>query len=507
MKLLLGPILSFKGIEGNQWKVSCLYVTNADIPLLEYSVDKGVVDTATAKIIFESGEKKAWRFDLAIELNQREQSVSFCLKDLPNYGAKFHVPPHGNIPKIAYGSCNGFSLLKDMKKVEDKNFLWKDMAQKHSQGPYHILTMGGDQVYADQIWEAVPSIKKWAQKSRSKRITAPFTITMKKEVDDFYFKLYCERWSQPEVQKMFSSVPTIMMWDDHDIFDGWGSHLEAEQASPVFQGIFDSAKRHFNCFQQQLSAAERHPFSLGTPQSFSTGFVVGKLALLVLDMRSERTNNQVLSAETWKSLYQWMDTLPETAQHVYILSSIPVVHPDFGLIEGLLGVFPGQQELEDDLRDHWHSRGHRAERLRLIHRLLVLSEKHRVTILSGDVHVAALGVVQSERNKDNDSRAQVINQFTSSGIVHPAPPGAVLLALKILGAQKEHIDQGITAELINFPGSGHSFIGSRNWLSLEPDTKDDRVWANWFVESEINKNQPPYTKVIHPLHYKQTAAK
>jgi hypothetical protein len=38
------------------------------------------------------------------------------------------------------------------------------------------------------------------------------------------------------------------------------------------------------------------------------------------------------------------------------------------LLEKLLGIFPGRQELEDDLRDQWLSIPHRQERLRLIHR-------------------------------------------------------------------------------------------------------------------------------------------
>ena len=40
-----------------------------------------------------------------------------------------------------------------------------------------------------------------------------------------------------------------MMWDDHDIFDGWGSYSDEEQASPVFQTIFDAARAAFIKFQ------------------------------------------------------------------------------------------------------------------------------------------------------------------------------------------------------------------------------------------------------------------
>ncbi len=75
----------------------------------------------------------------------------------------------------------------------------------------------------------------------------------------------------------------------------------------------------------------------------------------------------------------------------------------------MFGFLPGQQELEDDLRDHWTSPPHLQERLRSVHRLLKFSAETecRVTILSGDVHVAAVGVIESDRN-DVPLNARVI---------------------------------------------------------------------------------------------------
>jgi phosphodiesterase/alkaline phosphatase D-like protein len=46
-------------------------------------------------------------------------------------------------------------------------------------------------------------------------------------------------------------IPTVMMWDDHDIFDGWGSFSEPMQHSPVFQTLFNHARRAFWVFQLQ----------------------------------------------------------------------------------------------------------------------------------------------------------------------------------------------------------------------------------------------------------------
>ena len=43
---------------------------------------------------------------------------------------------------------------------------------------------------------------------------------MAARVRRFCFNLYRDRRHQPEVEAMLSSTPTVMMWDDHDSFDG-----------------------------------------------------------------------------------------------------------------------------------------------------------------------------------------------------------------------------------------------------------------------------------------------
>lgn len=45
-----------------------------------------------------------------------------------------------------------------------------------------------------------------------------------------------------------------MTWDDHDIFDGWGSYPDTLQNCPVFQGCYQAAKRFYLLFQQHTTA-------------------------------------------------------------------------------------------------------------------------------------------------------------------------------------------------------------------------------------------------------------
>ena len=84
---------------------------------------------------------------------------------------------------------------------------------------------------------------------------------------------------------------------------------------------------------------------------------------------------------------------------------------------------------------------------------------------------------------------------TSSGIVHPAPPALMSFALEFLSRNPEHVDRGIRTSLLEFLGTRRRFIMARNWLGLEPDGEDGRIWVNWYVEGEDD----PYTKAIHPV--------
>ncbi|MDR2155264.1 MAG: alkaline phosphatase family protein [Burkholderiaceae bacterium] len=497
MTKILGPVLGFRGVSACGWRVSILIVTDGAAPRIEVVAPAEIAVTAPRKIS-KSGNRTAWRSDVTIA-QKPDAETEVCYRIGARQTHAFTVPGSNMMPRMAYGSCNGFSEPKAMKSVDENNRLWGVLFNKHAEQPYHLMLHGGDQVYADSLWAVVPAMRDWAELPFKEGNKAKFTPQMKAAVDKFYFDLYCTRWSQPKVAEVLASIPSVMMWDDHDITDGWGSYNTERQHSEVFQGLFESARRHFAAFQLHGSAQDEESSVFFKPdKGFSFGHVFGKLGLVVLDMRSERSQTQVLGKESWNSVFNWIDQHKEL-DHLFVMSSIPVVHPSLGLLESLLKLVPGQQELEDDFKDHWSSRSHLAERLRLVHRLLNFSaaEKTRVTILSGDVHVAALGIIESQRNVAATCNSQVINQLTSSGIVHPPPSALTAFALDRLFDNKEDIDRGITLVMEKFPGTQKRFLAERNWLSLEPDAPDgaNRIWANWFTES----TQEPYTKVIHPV--------
>ena len=80
----------------------------------------------------------------------------------------------------------------------------------------HALIMLGDQVYAD---ETSPATQERIRQRRD------ITTGAKDQVADFeeYTWLYSESWTDPDVRWLLSTVPTSMIFDDHDVRDDWNT--------------------------------------------------------------------------------------------------------------------------------------------------------------------------------------------------------------------------------------------------------------------------------------------
>ena len=68
---------------------------------------------------------------------------------------------------------------------------------------------------------------------------------------------------------MLATIPSIMMWDDHDIFDGWGSYPEDLQTCDVYPEIYKAAVRHFRLFQLRSTRNVTLLAGGGTPSHYS----------------------------------------------------------------------------------------------------------------------------------------------------------------------------------------------------------------------------------------------
>jgi hypothetical protein len=109
----------------------------------------------------------------------------------------------------------------------------------------------------------------------------------------------------------------------------------------------------------------------------------------------------------------------------------------------------------------------------------------KVTLVSGDVHVAGACVIESKLPRHGIDGAGKIYQLISTGVVHPAPAVLAVHFLESIGANQEQIDYGITGTMLPVSARGRYLIAARNWLAIEPDeggTGKTRLWANWHIE-------------------------
>jgi len=76
------------------------------------------------------------------------------------------------------------------------------------------LLLLGDQVYADEV---SPETAEFIRSRRN--VDEPPGV----EVADFeeYTRLYRESWSDPDIRWLLSTVPSVMIFDDHDVHDDW----------------------------------------------------------------------------------------------------------------------------------------------------------------------------------------------------------------------------------------------------------------------------------------------
>lgn len=474
---LLGPVLHFRGVQAGtgRWRLSALYVLEGEEEPPDLLVE-GVMLPVPPRHLARHGELNFWRFDFAVPRGAEERRVGYGFPD----GTRryLNVPAAAAIPHIAYSSCNGSEdETLSGRFAPGRNTMWAHLLGRHRARPFHLLLQGGDQLYADGVWAAGPALSEWARLSWRDRLEKPFTPAMAAEAEDFYVALYLNLWRQAETAALLATVPSVMMWDDHDIFDGWGSHPEERLACPVYQGVQAIARQCFSLFQMGMDpAAPVESCWGGEVGTFSQGYPMGEVGLLVLDLRSERRPDRVLSDRTWAELPGWLDRFAGAGQ-LFVMSSVPLAFVNLHAVERIVNALPGQATLEDDLRDQWRSYVHEAEWLRLLRLLGDVSVRRRlrITILSGEVHLGHHGIIRGPGHE--------LRQLTASGIAHPPPGRMYVEVLERLARGVETIRDGLTMELPAFARTGRRFIRARNWLELSPE-EDGRLTANWHVDGE-----------------------
>lgn len=223
--------------------------------------------------------------------------------------------------------------------------LWPRFAQFVEQAKPHFVLMVGDQLYVD---EDRPDV--FHDHLESKRDVRRRALAEK----------YRLNWVREPVRKVMANVPTYMIWDDHDIRDGFGS-MAAE--SPTLRARYPRGESIFvknNAFFEDVRDAYWHFQGCRNPRSVPFEALVsdlpfpgerkampytlrcGRLAVLVIDSRGDRDvfrkEFPALGADQWTFIQQTIDHLPDDIEALAIVTPTPIASMDAsGQVQRLLG--------------------------------------------------------------------------------------------------------------------------------------------------------------------------
>lgn len=463
----IGPILFARGADERWCRLSAILVIpdNFGPPaLVTFNGGQG----ALPKQLCSQSGRTVWRYDFSLPACA---DATYRLGD-----AVFPVAADLSGPvRLAYVSCNGQEVADAQRPAAERNAMWHRLASEHERAPFGLLLHGGDQLYADEVFQSHPALARWEASARADVGDRAFSSDMREAAENHYFQRYLTLFAQPEIAHLTARVPSIMMWDDHDIFDGWGSLPERLLDGLVGRGLFEVARRMFILFQ--LGATdEMLPGAEGASQRQTLTQVVRFPGFCVIapDLRSERRPTRVMGPVGWDAFERALANTDRN-DRVLLMSSVPVLGPRLSWVEKFLDVLPRVQKYQDDMLDQWQSRAHRAEWQRMLATLQRRAADgcNPITVLSGEIHLATRGEM---RFTDGTS----LHQLVTSGISHPPPSRFYARILGHLAALGESPLPGQPIRLKPLPGHRLIYAAERNYLVL---IRQGEEWsASWELE-------------------------
>jgi hypothetical protein len=456
-----GPVLHFRGHDAGTLRLAALLVVRGNIaPLLRTRLG----DTWPEQIALAEGHRVLrYSFDLPCEPDAWYEID----------GRRYEVATEfdGDI-RLAFVSCNGQEEGDLTRSEDDRNLMWLRLGERHRQQPFHLMLQGGDQLYADELTRAHPLTEDWPRAPRATLADAE-AAELSDALRKAFFLRYVEQLTQPGLAWISARVPTLCMWDDHDICDGWGSLKEYKLDSAVGRILFAAAREHFLLFQCALGPGELPElFPDRTGDSFTWRAALPGLTLIAPDLRSERRPGRVMGNAGWGAFRSALEDAGPG--RVLVVSSVPALGPRLSILERLMHLTPHMEKYEDDLRDQWQSHAHRDEWREFLLALIRTHERPqtRVSVLSGEIHLATRGTMRTDTGD--------LHQLVASGISHPAPPRAWAVFLSALARLGEAPLPDHPIRLHPLPGRRGIYRAERNYLIL---TRTSGDWtAVWDLE-------------------------
>jgi len=362
--------------------------------------------------------------------------------------------------RVVFGSCRS-AKPDDPKLAAALGFDALDVyasrlaTAPEEQWPDALLLLG-DQVYAD---DPTPQTKRWLATRRDLR-QPPWA-----EVANYteYARLYLESWSDEEVRWLLSTVPTAMIFDDHDIRDDWNTsrawretmhaqrwwqqrirgglasywvYQHAGNLAPDeragdrwWQAVIGADGDTWPVLRQMAGDADADPTSV----RWSFRWDLDRARLVMVDSRCGRMLDEDDRTMLDEEEFSWVEraVLADAADpvdHVLVGSSLPwllpsAIHDAQSMNEraasrdGLRGRFAETLRQGADL-EHWAAFRDSFDRLGALLRRVGTgpSAPASVSVLSGDVHHSYAARARFEQPTDS-----AVHQLVCSPVHHSVP--------------------------------------------------------------------------------------
>ena len=161
------------------------------------------------------------------------QGNGIDLGDLEEKDCFFHGPAFDEEEdKFVLLSCN--NPFESKKPKEEQFAMWERLLSIVEKDQHiKLIIQGGDQVYNDIVEQI--HLHPIDHARDSKMSLAPMPPNWEKVEKDIG-ENYCRFYGHPAYRRILARIPSVAMWDDHDITDGWGGRFESykEDDKPEF---------------------------------------------------------------------------------------------------------------------------------------------------------------------------------------------------------------------------------------------------------------------------------
>jgi hypothetical protein len=358
-------------------------------------------------------------------------SVPFAIDGLSNDELFFWTlsdDPQAQIDFLAM-SCHNPTVATD--DGFDGHAIWADLPQiisRHSNRNVRFALLVGDQVYADDWQEKI--LKEATPEGRRQ----------------LYLEVYRRYWSNIHYRRVMCRLPAVMMWDDHDITDGWGSEEksfdgESSNFKPEWQGLFDAA---FSAFSIMQASRNPSPLAQNPRDGLDCAFRIGQWGFVLLDLRTNRNvRKQQLLTENQSALIRgWIEANKADLRALFVVSPVVFSHGSPLLEDLTVRLWPivmktvdwfasrtrwgkGLQtrfgksvgDIRDDIRDSWSSPENAGQADAMLDYLFALQNEPAnptsVVVVSGDIHTSGYANIYSS-DPDHASRPTIPHVTSSS---------------------------------------------------------------------------------------------